>query len=147
MAETPKPKTRHGSETRKRTFSVRVRLDDGEQINLESRAGEAGLSLPAYLRATGLGAAGPRARRRPPLERELLAHTNASLNRIGNNLNQIAKALNQAEAARRGGILGHLTGRGQRVEAETIAGIQTARAELLDALAKIRRALGYDSEG
>ena len=41
-----------------------------------------------------LGDAGIRARRKPTVEAALLAHTHVELKRIGNNLNQIAKALN-----------------------------------------------------
>jgi Bacterial mobilisation protein (MobC) len=86
------------------------------------------LSLAAHMRLCALGDQGPRARRRPPVDRVLLARTNADLNRIGNNLNQIARALNIQESV-------------------ALPGIEAARAELLEALAGIRRALGHDRQG
>jgi hypothetical protein len=129
MSELPARRSRSsGSEKRARKSLVMVRLDDAERAELEARAGDAGLSLAAFLRAAGLGQAGPRARRKPPIERALLAHTNASLNRVGNNLNQIARALNGDESVMRHTII-------------------EAGSQLLGVLAQLRRSLGYDSQG
>ncbi len=121
-------KARSGSEQRKRQHVVRMRLDDDEVAALEARAGETGLTVGAFLRTCALETAGPRARRRAPVDRELLAHTNADLNRVGNNLNQIARALN----------------RGQD-DAPTV--IDAATDELRLVLVKLRQALGYDRQG
>jgi hypothetical protein len=123
-----RPKVRSGSEKRQRQRVIPVRVDDAEALVLEVRSSESGLSPPAYLRACGLGAAGPRAKRRPPIDRELLARTNADLNRIGNNVNQIAKGLNI----------------GRSTEAAVIL---IAMDELRGTLRLIRQALGYDSQG
>jgi hypothetical protein len=61
---------------------------------LQGRAAEAGLSVSSYLRAAALGNAGPRARRAPTIEKEALGKAIAELNRVGNNVNQIARAMN-----------------------------------------------------
>jgi hypothetical protein len=66
--------------------------------------------------------------RRAPVDRELLAHTNADLNRVGNNLNQIARALNRGQA-----------------DAPSV--IEAATDELRHVLVKLRQALGYDRQG
>jgi hypothetical protein len=121
-------KARSGSETRQRDHRKTLRFDEAELAQLEARAGQAGLALGAYLRACALETAGPRARRRAPVDRELLARTNADLNRIGNNLNQIARSLN----------------RGRDAERQEIA---SSTDELRAALAALRQALGYDRQG
>ena len=84
----------HSSSKRQRTKGAMVRLTPVESAALHDRARRAGLSTGAYLRACALGDSGPRAKRAPPLNRELLGDALASLNRVGNNLNQIAKHLN-----------------------------------------------------
>ena len=123
---------------RKREQVLTIRADDAERAELEERASKAGLTLGAYLRACGLGDAGPRARLRPPVERALLARTNAEINRVGSNLNQIARTLNIA-ALEEAGL------------AEQVADldrlIAVALAELSAALAAIRGALGHDRQG
>ena len=48
----------------------------------------------AFARAAGLNEAGPRARRRRPIEHAALAQLMAAMNRVGNNLNQIARNTN-----------------------------------------------------
>ncbi len=50
--------------------------------------------MGAFARATGLNDSGPRARRRRPIEHTALAQVMASMNRVGNNLNQIARNTN-----------------------------------------------------
>ena len=52
----------------------------------------------SYLRACALGDAGPRAQRRPHVNTELLSYAVSQLNRVGNNLNQLVRRLNAAEA-------------------------------------------------
>jgi hypothetical protein len=126
--EPPKRKRRSGSQRRQRAKSVLVPLLDEERTAVEERAATAGLSLGAYGRACMLGDAGPRARKRLPVNGELLARTNADLNRVGNNLNQIAHALNSGDSV-------------------ILAEIAAARRELLATLTDIRQALGYDRQG
>lgn len=124
----PRRKRKSGSETRQRQHVRRARYDDAELIAFEERARASGLDDGAYIRACTLGDAGPRARKRPPVDRDLLARTNADLNRVGSNLNQIAHALNAGGSV----ILGEIAA--------------TSR-ELLATLTDIRRALGYDRQG
>jgi hypothetical protein len=124
----PSARARSGSETRKRQHVVRMRLDGDELASLETRAGATGLTVGALLRACALETAGLRARRRAPVDRELLALTNAALNRVGNNVNQIAHALNS----------------GADAPPDVIA---HTMSELRATLTTLRRALGYDSEG
>jgi hypothetical protein len=119
------PKPRSGSEARQRKHVRATRLDDDEVADLEARASETGLTVGAFLRACALETAGPRARRRAPVDRELLAQTNADLNRVGNNVNQIAYALNSGK--------------------EPPSHVGATMDELRGVLAVIRRALGYES--
>lgn len=133
-------KQRSGSEERQRKHVQAARFDDAERAELESRASAAGLSVGAYLRACGLGDAGVRARRRAPVDRALLAVANADLNRVGNNINQIARVLNIAALDEAGTDLA-------RQVQELDRTIMAAMTELSATLAAIRGALGYDRQG
>jgi hypothetical protein len=88
-------KVTSGSATRQRRNLEQFRTDDAERAELHARAQASGLTFGAYLRACGVGDAGPRARHRAPVDREALAQATAALNRVGNNQNQIARALNE----------------------------------------------------
>ena len=90
--------SRSGSENRQRCKPVSVRCLPEERAALELKAREAGLTLASYLRASALGAPGPRARRSPPVNAEALARATAALNKVGSNLNQIAHVLNAGGA-------------------------------------------------
>lgn len=81
-----------------RTRTLTLRLSVEELAVLDAKAREAGLSIGSFLRACSLGSAGPRARRQPPLNAELLAYATAQLNKVGGNLNQLMRRLNAAEA-------------------------------------------------
>ena len=123
----PAAKPRSGSEKRRRLRLAQIRLDDAEQAKLEERASASGLSTGAYLRAAALGGAGVRAKPRASVDRQLLARANADLNRVGNNINQIAHALNAGRDP-------------PHVLAE-------AMVDLRDVLSALRRAAGYDRQG
>jgi Mobilization protein NikA len=71
-----------------------VPVDPAEFLCIAERAQNAGLSRGAFLRACALGAPGPRACRRPSIDIEALARATAALNKVGSNLNQIARILN-----------------------------------------------------
>jgi len=90
----PRPRSKSGSQTRQRTAALLIALTPAERADFEARAAKAGLSLSAFARFAALGDKGPRARRRPIVDAAALAQTHAELKRVGNNLNQIAKALN-----------------------------------------------------
>jgi hypothetical protein len=89
----PSPK-RSGSQKRQRHRTIGVSVTPEEHAALAAKASAAGLSQAAYLRACGLGSPGPRAKRSPSVNAELLALAIAQLNKIGSNLNQIARVLN-----------------------------------------------------
>jgi len=93
-----------GSEKRIRTHVRALRLSDDELTELSARASTAGLPIGTYLRLMALGSAGPRAQRRPLIERELLARLLGHLGRVGNNLNQLAAAANSGEGIRQAGL-------------------------------------------
>jgi hypothetical protein len=89
---------RSGSQKRQRVKSLQIALTPEEFTVACERAAAAGLSPSSYGRTLLLGAPGPRARRSPPLNAELLAHAVAQLNKAGSNLNQIARILNTGQA-------------------------------------------------
>jgi hypothetical protein len=95
----PQHASRSGSERRRRGTPVSVRCLPEERAALEEKAREVGLSLASFLRACGLGAPGPRAKRSPPVNAEALGRATAALNKVGSNLNQIAHTLNAGGAA------------------------------------------------
>ena len=119
-------KKTHGSNKRQRAKLAVLRLTEAEAADLQDRARRAGLSTSAYLRACALGDSGPRAQRAPPVNRELLSEALVSLNRVGNNINQIAKHLNS------GGHPDH-------------AAMTDARAELIAILELILDAMGRET--
>lgn len=77
-----------------RTKLVPVRCTAEERLAIKAVADKAGLSVGAFLRAAALGDAGPRAVRRPPIERKELARLLGHLGKVGSNLNQLAHAFN-----------------------------------------------------
>src|ERR1700728_152302 len=113
---------------RQRRHVRNTRFDDDELAELENRARTAGLSVGAFLRTALLGDAGPRARRRAPVDRELLARNNAALDRGRHKLHQIARERH----------------RGDDLDPFEL---QATLAELRDVLADNRRALGRDRQG
>ena len=76
-------------EEERRTRTVGVRVTEAEAEELRERAQGARLSMGAYLRRRALGQ-----RVRSAVERRLGAAEMRELNRIGVNLNQMARALN-----------------------------------------------------
>lgn len=104
-------KPRHGSETRKRTKALLIRLTDAERVEIEEASRRAGLTVGSYARQQMLKAPPPRAVRRPPLERELIAHLLGQVGRVGGNLHQLVRHLNFGRDADRqqiGEVLGAL---------------------------------------
>jgi hypothetical protein len=72
-----------------------IRCTEVERAAIKAAADQAGLSVGAFLRASALGDAGPRAVRRPPIERKELARLLGHLGKLGSNLNQLAHAFNR----------------------------------------------------
>jgi hypothetical protein len=74
---------------------ISFRCTAGDHAAIDESATKAGLSIGAYLRTLALGSAGPRAVRRPPVERKELARLLGHLGKIGSNINQLAHAYNR----------------------------------------------------
>jgi hypothetical protein len=85
---------RSGSEKRQRGAPVSVRFLPDERGAVEANARSVGLSVAGFLRAAALGSPGPRAQRAPSFDAGALAVAAHALNRVGSNLNQIARVLN-----------------------------------------------------
>lgn len=83
-----------GSDKRQRTKRHTDRYTTDEFNAIAAKADRAGLSFSAFVRASLLGDAGPRAQRRPPADHKALRQLLGHVGRIGNNINQIARALN-----------------------------------------------------
>ena len=83
-----------GSETRQRGRHVAVRCTAAEYATIEAAAAQAGQPVGTYLRAVALGSPGPRAARRPVVNRVVLAQVLGQLGRVGGNVNQLARAFN-----------------------------------------------------
>jgi hypothetical protein len=71
-----------------------VRCTVRERAAIRAGAERAGLSVGAFMRASALGNAGPRAVRRPPVERKELARLLGHLGKVGSNVNQLARGFN-----------------------------------------------------
>jgi hypothetical protein len=115
---------RGGTQKRKRDRRWPIALDEQEEAAALQGAAEAELSKMAYGRAMLLGSPGPRSRRKPHVNAQLLGHAIAQLKRAGNVANQIAHRLNAAQSV--GG-------------SEAIA----ALADIREAARAIRDAAGY----
>ena len=120
------PARRGGSQKRQRLLTVRVACTQAEFAAIHDAARAAGLSAAAYLRRQAIGAPGPRAIRRPPIERVELARLLGETGRLGSNVNQLARAANAA---------------GDLPAAESLAETRDAVIAIRDALL---RALGRD---
>lgn len=72
-----------------------IRFTPAQFTTLTERARDRGLAVGAFARAVLLGESGPRAVRRPPVEKEALARILGELGKVGSNVNQIAKAFNE----------------------------------------------------
>ncbi|MEK7754149.1 MAG: plasmid mobilization relaxosome protein MobC [Acidobacteriota bacterium] len=83
-----------GSDKRQRTKRHTDRYTTDEFNAIAAKADRAGLSFSAFVRASLLGDAGPRAQRRPPADHKALRQILGLVGRIGNNINQIARTLN-----------------------------------------------------
>jgi hypothetical protein len=108
---------------------INLRCSDYERAAIQAIADQAGLSVGACIRALALGNPGPRAVRRPPVERAELARLLGHIGKLGSNINQIAKAIHQTRNLPSWSEL-----------AEIKADIARMRAAIL-------KALGHDHQG
>ena len=97
--QSPKPRSKHGSEKRQRATFLHLRATPAEKVEINTRAQRAGLTVSGFLRALifGKDTPQPRAAMRPPVEAEALTALRYELRKIGGNLNQIAHHLNQGQ--------------------------------------------------
>ena len=93
-----------GSDKRQRGKIVASRCSDEEFNAIAAKADKAGLSNGAFMRAAALGDAGPRAQRRPPADHKVLRQLLGEIGRIGNNINQLARATNSGDKVSRSDI-------------------------------------------
>ena len=93
-ADGGKKKKHGGSNKRQRNKQFLVRCTTSEFNAIATKATKSGLMGAAFLRASGLGDAGPRAQRRPTVEKKLLTLAIGLHGRYGNNMNQIARTGN-----------------------------------------------------
>lgn len=90
-------KKKSGSENRARKIILPVRLTAEEHAEITAKAEAAGVSAGGFLRACGLGQVTPGTKRRAPADKAILERVIAELRRVGNNINQIARAANMNE--------------------------------------------------
>jgi hypothetical protein len=147
--EEARRKTRRGSEKRKRSAGILVKLTPADHQRLKAEAAAAGMSAAGYLASGRLGdeiADRPRLRvrsRLPKLDTELLARNNAELNHIGSNENQRTRVLNELRMyAREIGA-----DRLERIIADDLEQTRAIANDIRRTLAANRCAFGYDSEG
>jgi hypothetical protein len=102
MSEAPNPRPKSMAPWRGRrrvsdakTSFISIRCTAKDHAVIDENATRSGLSIGAYLRVLALGTPGPRAVRRPPVERKELARLLGHLGKIGSNLNQFAHAFNR----------------------------------------------------
>lgn len=98
MQETGQAVRKKPSEHRQKNRIANFRVTPDEYREIETNAERGGLTFGSYLRTRALMAPTTRAMRRPVVERVILSKLVAELGRSGNNLNQIARALNSGEA-------------------------------------------------
>lgn len=91
-----KPHAR-GSEQRQKQCRVTTRLTWQEHAQFAANAAKAGLTIPSYIREIGINERQTRSRVRRTVEADASMKLVAALNRIGNNINQLARQANSGE--------------------------------------------------
>ena len=91
-----RPKT-SGSSTRQKQHVMTFRVTAEERRELETAALAAGLTFGSYIRQSLLKTARTGKRRRPLADAAVLPRLLGELNRIGGNINQIARRVNFGE--------------------------------------------------
>jgi hypothetical protein len=107
---------------------VPIRFSAEQYERLEEKASRAGLSIGTWARTILLGSPGPRAVKRPPVEKAELARLLGAIGKLGGNVNQIAKALNEGR------------------DAPSLAELAEMRSDIAEMRAEIMVALGRRSE-
>ena len=89
-----KPKKDWRTIKRKRTKQLNIRLTPEEYQQIAEDADSLGISVGAYVRKVLIDAPVPRQSKRPSVETQELANLLGHIGKVGNNLNQIARAAN-----------------------------------------------------
>lgn len=84
------PRGRRGSETRQRTFTMTIRLNQQEVEAVRKLADKAGMPAASLLRRALFDTPPPRAVRRPTVSHQAVARLLGQLGKIGSNINQLA---------------------------------------------------------
>jgi Bacterial mobilisation protein (MobC) len=90
----PPMRRRSGSDKRKRTAVLPIRLTPEERRLIDGNAERAALTAASYARHVLLGVDPPRQARRPPVEKRELGRLLGLAGNIASNINQIARVLN-----------------------------------------------------
>jgi hypothetical protein len=133
----PARSARSGTATRRRRCQVGVRLTTVERAAVEERAAAAGIGAADYLRRAGLGTGARLRRPAPTVARATLDALRALAGQaalIGNNINQVARAVNVAVKA------------GEEVSPDVTV-VRDVTAALDGLRADLRRALGVAGVG
>ena len=86
-----------GSEQRQKQCRVTTRLTWQEHAKFAANAAKAGLTIPSYIREVGIPRPETKSRARRTIDAEASMKLVAAMNRIGNNLNQLARQANLGE--------------------------------------------------
>jgi hypothetical protein len=95
MEETPTKPKKSKSETRKKGKIIGVRVDPVELAEIQAKAESAGLTVASFIRINTLENVITETRTAPSLDRILLSQLLGQLGKIGSNINQIARRMNE----------------------------------------------------
>lgn len=125
-------KKKSGSENREKTKVVGVRVNEEEYFDLSLKAEDARLSVPAFVRKKLLDEVFTQGRKPPPsLDKKLLSMILGQLGKVGSNINQIARRLNE----------------GGSVAAERVTAAVDDFEHLRDEIFKALKSLNNDNQG
>ncbi|WP_171232304.1 hypothetical protein [Ruegeria sp. HKCCA4812] len=91
--------TTSGSEKRKRTSTLTMRLTDSEAALIKACADAAGVSASAYVRHAALHTKPLRKSRTPPLDRQAAAQMLGQMGQLATAFREVADGADQAEIA------------------------------------------------
>jgi hypothetical protein len=89
----PWKRRRTVADPKSRIVTIRFTPEQYEQIS--EKANRAANDIGPMIRTIVLGSPGPRAVKRPPIEKQLIAKLLGAIGKLGSNVNQIARALNE----------------------------------------------------
>lgn len=108
MEKKTKKEKKPKSETRQKTGAIAFRVTPEEMAEIQTAAEEAGLTIGSLCRVTLLKKVRTGQRRKPLADVVLLGQLLAQLGKTGNNLNQIAKRMNEQKGVTAGRVFSAL---------------------------------------